>query len=81
MLKLYNIVWHTVSGKLRASQIPVGFASTRYHGWFDILVPGPPYHRPDPAPVDNTLLLIQITLLNWRGPALLLQLCPTATAS
>ncbi len=33
MFKLYNIVWHAVSGKLRASQIPVGFARTRYHGW------------------------------------------------
>ncbi len=30
-LKRYNIVWQAVSGKLSASQIPVGFASTGYH--------------------------------------------------
>jgi hypothetical protein len=38
MFKLYNIVWHAVSQKLRAcvpakSRIQVGFARTRYHGW------------------------------------------------
>ncbi len=32
MSKLYNSLWQAVSGKLPASQIPVGFARTRYHG-------------------------------------------------
>ncbi len=36
MFKLYNIVWQAVSGKLPANQIPVGFACTRYHGWFQL---------------------------------------------
>ncbi len=30
MFKLYNIVWHAVSRKLHASQIPVGPARTRW---------------------------------------------------
>ncbi len=30
MFKLYNIVWQAVSGKLHASQIPVGPAHTRW---------------------------------------------------
>ncbi len=28
--------WHTVSGKLRASQIPVGLAQASYHRWFPL---------------------------------------------
>jgi hypothetical protein len=38
MLKLYNIVWHAVSRKLRDSQIPVGLACTRYHRWLALVL-------------------------------------------